>query len=342
MPPASREEYGVGIVCALPKEMLAAKAMLDQGYEVLRTEVVSDSNTYVVGHAHGHKVVIACLPAGVYGTVAAATAATHMLRTFPNIRIGLMVGIGGGIPEPKDDGIIRLGDVVVSQPSDTHGGVVQHDQGKDVGKGHFILNGFLNRPPTAFLTALSTLKAAPSKTRESLQETISHMIQKANQQDDGYDFPGLDRDVLFCAKCDRSEWTFWDWIVWMLLFWLYPLWLCQTCQEQEIPRSPKHTGTEIHYGVIASGNVLLKNRIERDRLRIDFGAKCIEMEAAGLMNDFPCLVIRGICDYADSHKNDIWQKYAAIAAAAFAKLLLSAVSPVQVYEVQRATATMGK
>jgi nucleoside phosphorylase len=31
---------------------------------------------------------------------------------------------------------------------------------------------------------------------------------------------------------------------------------------------------------------------------------CIEMEAAGLMDWFPCLVIRGIYDYADLYKND--------------------------------------
>lgn len=38
------------------------------------------------------------------------------------------------------------------------------------------------------------------------------------------------------------------------------------------------------------------------------GVLCFEMEAAGLMNSFPCLVVRGICDYADSHKNKRWQK----------------------------------
>jgi nucleoside phosphorylase len=47
------------------------------------------------------------------------------------------------------------------------------------------------------------------------------------------------------------------------------------------------------------------------------------MEAASLMMDFPCIIIRGICDYADSHKNKQWQGYAALAAAAYAKELLS-------------------
>jgi hypothetical protein len=49
------------------------------------------------------------------------------------------------------------------------------------------------------------------------------------------------------------------------------------------------------------------------------------MEAAGLMDGFPCLVIRGICDYADSHKSKNWQRYSAAAAAAYAKELLLGV-----------------
>jgi nucleoside phosphorylase len=80
----------------------------------------------------------------------------------------------------------------------------------------------------------------------------------------------------------------------------------------------------VHYGTIASGNQVMRNGIERDRVSRDLGGVlCFEMEAAGLMNTFPCLIIRGICDYADSHKNKQWQSYAAVAAAACAKELLS-------------------
>lgn len=89
-------------------------------------------------------------------------------------------------------------------------------------------------------------------------------------------------------------------------------------------RSPRHSNDpEIHYGVIASGNTLVKDAKTRELLALQTGEDCIcfEMEAAGLMNTFPCLVIRGICDYADSHKNDMWQRYAAATAAACAKEL---------------------
>ena len=78
---------------------------------------------------------------------------------------------------------------------------------------------------------------------------------------------------------------------------------------------------------------MIRNAAERDRLGREFGALCVEMEAAGLINEFPCLVIRGICDYADSHKNDAWQKYAATTAAAYAKELLSVIAPAKVAEI---------
>ena len=94
----------------------------------------------------------------------------------------------------------------------------------------------------------------------------------------------------------------------------------------------------IHYGTIASGNTLVKDAMYRDEVlswlrRENIRPLCFEMEAAGLMNAFPCMVIRGICDYGDSHKNDEWQRYAAAAAAAFAKELLGFVD---VQEVQHA------
>jgi nucleoside phosphorylase len=90
----------------------------------------------------------------------------------------------------------------------------------------------------------------------------------------------------------------------------------------------------IHYGTIASGNTVIKDAVERDRLRDQFGAVCVEMEAAGLMNDFPCLVIRGICDYADRHKNDAWHAYAAMTAVGYAKEYLFYILPVQARQEQ--------
>jgi nucleoside phosphorylase len=85
----------------------------------------------------------------------------------------------------------------------------------------------------------------------------------------------------------------------------------------------------MHYGLIGSGNRVIKNSHVRDRL-VKQDILCVEMEAAGVMDIFPCLVIRGICDYCDSHKNKRWQSYAALAAAAYAKELLSTIPVLEV------------
>lgn len=151
----SRDEYTVGWVCALPKEQTAAVAMLDQRHSLPHDMQKSkqDSNTYTLGSIGSHNIVIACLPMGRLGTISAATVVAHMVETFPAVRLGLMVGIGGGIP-PN----VRLGDVVVSVPADEYPGVVQWDFGKVEDGSQFRRIGSLNKPPTLLLTALSTLQ----------------------------------------------------------------------------------------------------------------------------------------------------------------------------------------
>lgn len=89
--------------------------------------------------------------------------------------------------------------------------------------------------------------------------------------------------------------------------------------DQNDPRKEKSV---VHYGLIASSDRFMKDAEVRDALSQNEGILCFEMEAAGLMDHFPCIVIRGICDYSDTHKNDTWQGYSAVAAAAYAKELL--------------------
>jgi nucleoside phosphorylase len=117
-----RYAYTVGWICVLHCELNASRALLDEEHERLPPRE-NDDNSYLLGRIGNHNVVIA-FP-GDYGTNSAAQTATHMVRTFPNIRFGLMVGVAGGAPQPphsknarKD---IRLGDVVVSEPKGNHG-----------------------------------------------------------------------------------------------------------------------------------------------------------------------------------------------------------------------------
>ncbi|EXJ82734.1 hypothetical protein A1O3_06549 [Capronia epimyces CBS 606.96] len=308
------DQYQVGVICALPHEMAAAMAILDEHHEQVADQDELDNNNYVLGKVHEHNVVIASLPAGVYGTVSAARVARDMVRTFTGLRFGLMLGIGGGVPTPQKD--IRLGDVVISQPEQTHGGVVQYDLGKNLGDNHFERKGTLTTPPTMLLAALSRLQAEHEYADSKVPDLMAKIYQQRPKlTKNGYAFPGREKDILYCSRCGGSNSSN----------------LCGLCADGKIAR-PAHEDANpaFWYGVIASGNELIRNAAARDRLSGELGALCVEMEAAGLMNDFPCIVIRGICDYADSHKNDAWQRYAALTAAAYAKELLTYIQPKQI------------
>ncbi|PLB40262.1 uncharacterized protein BDW47DRAFT_116046 [Aspergillus candidus] len=305
----SHEDYTVGWICALPVELAAAKVMLDQIHPPL-PNAPTDRNTYVLGTISGHNVVVAGLSAGVIGPVSAAVVAEQMVSTFCNIRFGLMVGIGGGIPNSEVD--IRLGDVVVSIPTREFGGVVQYDHGKLV-DGRTERTGSLNQPPQVLLTAIAQLQADHLIQDSLTAAIISQVLEERPQMRRNFAYPGGEEDRLFHATYKHAQ-------------------RGESCRDScdsslTILRPSRQTEQPtIYYGLIASGNQVIKDSNMRDQIGKDLGAYCVEMEAAGLMNNFPCLIIRGICDYADSHKNDKWQGYAAAVAAAYAKELLSVTS----------------
>ncbi|EHK21163.1 uncharacterized protein TRIVIDRAFT_153134 [Trichoderma virens Gv29-8] len=313
--------YTVAVVCAMSFEMSAVRFMLDQEHHRLPAKP-GDSNMYTLGDLHGHNVVLACLP-GQQGKGAAATVATNMSRTFPSIKWRFLVGIGGGVPSDKND--IRLGDVVVSMPEGMHGGVVQYDMGKDT-DASFLLKGFLWPPPPLLRSAVEQMRSDHLVFDNKIQEYLSAMVHKwprltiynrPSQPDvlycEDYRHP---TGALSCADCDPSQT------------------IDRMARQFECPM--------IHYGLIASGDRVLKSAMKRSEIVQSLGnVLCLEMEAAGIMSEFPCIIIRGISDYADSHKNDSWQHFAAAAAAVCTKELLSYVDadPASVEHAPSSTAT---
>lgn len=298
------KHYKVGIVCALHIELMAVRASFDKTYAKV-TIPREDPNYYALGSIEGHKVVAVCLPHGVYGTNAAADVASNMKRSFPGLKFCLLVGVGAGVPSQQND--IRLGDVVVSTPKGGYSGVLPYDMIKSMESGLSELNGYLCPPPAHLMCAISELESDPLLSPTPLQKYLQQIEERKGQ----YKHPGVAYDRLFVSHCahngDPSNRN------------------CDQCDSAyEIKRvSRQSTHPNIHYGLIASGNQVMKNAKIRDKLSREHNVLCFEMEGAGIMNSFPCLIIRGICDYADSHKNKIWQNYAAATAAAYAKLLLS-------------------
>ncbi|KAJ9200806.1 hypothetical protein DTO164E3_3956 [Paecilomyces variotii] len=283
--------------------------MLDENWGFLQEQDSADTNSYTLGRIGMHNVAIACLPQ--YGTTSAAIAANNMMRTFSkSLRIGLMVGVGGGIPSATHD--IRLGDIVISYPEGTCGGILQHNMGKVEQSGEFRRTGSLASPPRSLLIAVSNMRGALLTDDPRYPGYINTAINRTARTQKNFSRPDSQSDRLFkvdhghlstATKCDG---------------WCSPEW-------EEIRPEREDSDPQLHYGIIASGNTVIKDGKTREQFGQETGALCFEMEAAGLMLDFPCIVIRGICDYADSHKNKQWQGYAALAAAAYAKELLGYV-----------------
>jgi nucleoside phosphorylase len=311
------KDYTVGWISAISTEYVAAQAFLEEKHDGPEYVSPNDNNDYILGRVGKHNVVIAVLPDGEYGIASAASVAKDMLHSFPNVRIGLMVGIGGGAPSSKHD--IRLGDIVVSAPCDGKGGVFQYDFGKTIQDQSFRTTGFLDQPPSVLRAAMSGLKAQYESEGHQIDEAISGIIEKKPRLRKKYSRPDRSSDKLYQSRVTHPA--------------IDDASCTAVCGDNPSSlvlrpeRAKEDDNPAIHYGLIASANQLMKDAFVRDRLAAEKGVLCFEMEAAGLMNRFPCLVIRGICDYSDSHKNKEWQGYAAMAAAAYAKDLLCRIPP---------------
>jgi len=307
------EDYTVGWICALSTECVAAQSFLDEEHARPAYQDPKDNNDYTLGKIGDHNVVIAVLPMGRYGTTSAAMVARDMIRSFPNIRIGLMVGIGGGSPTPQND--IRLGDIVVGISKNGQGEVLQYDFGKTIQSRAFQRIPSQNNVPIVLQTAVHGLQTQYERKGHNIQEAVKNVIQSNKRMRKKYCKPDLHTDKLYASTYEHTrdqEGSCSD--------------LCKDdLTVRRIIREEDEDDPCVHYGIIASANSLMKDALMRDELGKEHNILCFEMEAAGLLSHFPCLVIRGMCDYSDTHKNDHWHGYAAMTAAAYAKDLLNRI-----------------
>ncbi|GKZ31891.1 hypothetical protein AbraIFM66950_000827 [Aspergillus brasiliensis] len=335
---------------ALLKEQTAILATFDSIHHHQFPTPLADKNTYTLGCISHHNIVLICLP--TMGTIAAASAVTSLLHTFPSISYVLLVGIGGGIPSNG----VRLGDVVVSVPVS---GVVAWDRGILAGNGVVVVDqnrGGAGRRLEAGL-GLSVKRVLDEFKHEGDSMGVRRRINECLDDVEGK-FPRLVprwtrcdglRDPLLLLRWWRvcSCLCLVGWVVWKVIMasivWLLGLWglgmvgfeIERRVRKEKKIRAGAKAGEKkernirVHYGLIASGNFVVKDAGARDALSNGFedGILCVEMEAAGVMDQIPCIVVRGICDYADSGKNKDWQEYVAMVAAAYARVLLESLSP---------------
>jgi nucleoside phosphorylase len=333
MRPSSRDEFVIAIICALTLEAEAVEDLFDETYDRLgeryRKEP-GDDNAYVNGRIGDHNVVVCYMPG--MGKGSAASVASSLKISYKKIEVALVVGICGGAPYPLSGGEIFLGDVIISDS------VVQYDFGRQYPGGFEKKLGVrdtLGRPNRAIRSILASLQARRS--RKDLQDKLLQHLQALQKSLSDWQFPSID-DILFEASYQHKHYGFTS-----------PACpcpdsisedICKTavespctslgCDMDRVCRrrpSTEHNSPRVHIGTVASADTVMKSGEHRDRLVQSEGVVGFEMEGAGVWDNISCIIIKGVCDYADSHKNKAWQAYAAVTGAAAAKSFLEYWEP---------------
>ncbi|KAL7796463.1 nucleoside phosphorylase domain-containing protein [Trichoderma afarasin] len=332
--PHSREEFQIAIICALPVEYDVVSLLIDEFWDDEESygRARGDMNSYTNGRMGQYDVVLALLPN--MGTVAAAGAAASLRSSYPNLQLAFLVGICGGVPKSGGNEI-HLGDVIISTSA------AQYDLGKQYHKSFVIkdtVDDSLGRPNKNIRSLVASFETERIRDRlqhkaclylKDLQSAAAKMRRRYN-----YQYPGINNDKLYIASYRHKH---------------RGLQLCNFCDNQidvfckEAARAScielgcdktklvKRTdlemrsltgGPEIFVGRVASGNSVIKSGEHRDRIAQEHNVIALEMEGAGVWDEIPCIIVKGVCDYADSHKNDLWQRYAAATAASVMKAVL--------------------
>ncbi|KAH7459962.1 hypothetical protein FOMA001_g19766 [Fusarium oxysporum f. sp. matthiolae] len=309
--PNDRRGFEIAIICALTLEADAMEALFDHHWDddgPPFDKETGDPNAYSTGVIGRFNVVLAYMPG--MGKVNAATVASNCRSSFPAIKLALVVGICGVVPYVTTKDEIVLGDVIVSN------GVIQYDFGRQL-PDHFVRKDTLSdvpgRPNLEIRGVLAKLEGL--RYRRQLSAKIADYLDILRQDRDLHaEYPGSTEDRLFEASYRHTD----------------DQKSCEQlgCNGELVSRSRLtiagvYPTPAIHVGLMASGDAVMKSGEDRDRIAATEGIIAFEMEGAGVWDSFPCIIIKGACDYADSHKSKVWQRYAAATAAACAKAFLS-------------------
>lgn len=348
-PPLDGHVFEVAIFCALSFEADPIIALFDDRWEDggQFAKAAGDTNNYTIGRMGQHYVVLAHLP--YIGKAPAANAAANLRFTFPRIRLGLLVGVCGGVPffydQDHDQGTKReviLGDIIISKQ------ITQADFGRQYSDGFVPKTGRLDnhgRPTYQINGFLSKLngKMAQEELQKDIQMNLETLYDSGNF--DRSKYPGALEDQLFdasyrhkhhdnlkctiCAQCEDDG--------------------CSVCSKAlhlpcaelgcdarssvsrvRIQQRIRENGSAsyylpmVYFGAFSSGDQVIKSAPHRDSIAKHENVIGFEMEGVGLCDTIPTIVVKGVCDYADSHKNKVWQPYAASIAAACAKGVIKA------------------
>lgn len=317
MAPAN-EEFLVAWITSNSSQTNAAKKHFDRVYGGPAHKAARDTNRYTLGEMGDHRVVLIELPEGENKPhlSAAAEAVGAMMRTFDRIRIALFIGTGSGVRDSEHD--VRLGDVVVSTS-----GASRLDYHASVNAMAFRSAGEVVRAPECVKTAAKELAGR----YQTSANALAVAILRATEGVAPHRRPGDEFDILYKPSFAHVESDDEPCSV-----------SCGTDKSKLTARPPLRRIDEdkvvVHLGSIASSHIPIRDPDVRDKLASGGSVLCFDTEAAGLMDTFPYLLIRGIADYADTHGNRMWRGYAGAAACAYARHLMHVLDKEDVKEVE--------
>jgi nucleoside phosphorylase len=337
-PPASRDDFEIAIICALPEERDTVEDLMTRDFKeegCRYNKVPGDENRYTVGEIGGKPVVLVAPRKA--GTTNTRDLARGLRISFPNILYAFVVGIAGGAPflhgkHGWKESDIHLGDVIVSTQ------LIEHDFGRE------LENGFRRRTDIE-----SVLPRAPAEVANFVNQFVrgrsrafQRVLRKTNvdlaycdtfeTSKSGYhEHPGPGKDDVYglgyrhkhrdpkkCAKCSQCT-----------------EWYHEVCEEaltascQELGCKPHHSNemrdTKIHFGRYASGNAVMKSGHRRDLLIQEDSVIGFEMAGAGAWEVFGTIVVKGVVGYADSHQYKDWRGYPAARAALCAAAMIEEI-----------------
>lgn len=349
-PPAGRDEFEVALVCSLPLEYDAVSLLFDQFWDENGDQygrAIGDPNTYTTGRFGKFDVVLVLLPNT--GKISAASATASLRSSYPGLRLVILTGICGAVPSSDGGDEILLGDVIISKT------LIQYDYGRQY-PDNFVAKDTtedsLGRPDKNIRSLVAVLETA--RERERVKERVAVLLEQIQDlaakkprrfKSDTYQYPGAASDKLFessyrhkhhnspkclCEQfheysdpvCEESRDLPCD-VLGCDDGHVIPRQRLETNRQQEQQGSSKEVQVpSVFIGRFGSGDKMLKSGEHRDWIAKRYGVLAFEMEGAGVWDELPCIIVKGVCNYADSHTNNRWHNFAAATAASVAKSLV--------------------
>ncbi|KAL7956343.1 hypothetical protein V8C34DRAFT_326371 [Trichoderma compactum] len=334
-PPSSRDEFEVALICALPREYDAISLLFDEFWDEDGDQygrAVGDPNTYTTGRFGNFDVVLVLLPNT--GNVSAAGATASLRSSYSGLRLVILTGTcgggggkGGGVPFSGTGDEILLGDVIIGRT------VIQYDYGRrypDDFKARDTTEDILGRPNKDIRGLVAILETELARERLEKRavvflKQIQDLPPKGNRRPaDIYKYPGACSDRLFKANYRHKHY-------------LPPQRICAKCHECEdaVCEESRDSACDVRKRLemnraskqqgfceeSQTPNRVLKSGKHRDEIAKHYGVIAFETEAAGVWDELPCIIVKGISNYADGHGNKHWQDFAAATAACVVKAL---------------------